>query len=169
MRKYLLVLLFALLVVLPGYAQDATAEPTEAATVEPTAQATQEATETGGDDSTATVQTNTTGTIFLILIPILSVALAGGGVMGMIVAFRKNQAAVNASEQLGSSVPQPIADRMLTVIDTLSAALSAGREAIDRIPAANKSDALGGITIDQLIIEMEKRGYTVKAPGAPAG
>ena len=156
MKKLLLALVLMLLFAGTALAQDATREP--AATQEPTAAATEAA---PVEEEKPVMPANTAGTVFLILIPILSVAFGGGGLLAIIIAFRKDRAAVAASEQLGDSIPRPVAERMLTIIDALTAGLQAGKEAIDGRPAAEKPAEYADLTTDGLIMELQRRGYTV--------
>lgn len=184
MKRYamLLLVLIILMFTLPSNAQDtdatdepaaATVEPTQEViiivtqtpAVEPTAAATEEA---PVEEAPPVVPANTAGTVLLILIPILSIAFGGGGILAMVLAFRKDRGAVAASEQLGNSVPQPIAAGLQTTIDALVAGLLAGREAIDRVPAATKPAEFSNLATDAMILELERRGYSVKLPGAPA-
>lgn len=178
MKRYalLMLVLIILMFTLPSNAQDtdtpaptdevaATAEPTQEViiivtqtpAVEPTAAATEEATT---EEDPPVVPANTAGTVLLILIPILSVAFGGGGILAMVLAWRKDKAAVQASEDLAKSVPQPVAAALLNTIDGLVAILGAGREVLDRVPAATKTSDLAGYSTADLIAELEQRKPT---------
>lgn len=163
----LLVLLAAFLFTVPAvFAQDGTPAPLE--TVAATAEA------TPAPDVPPVIPANNTGSILLVVGAILAIVAGGGGILSMVERFRQNRQAVEATEQLGDSVPRPIAEKLIEVIKILSTTGTIAIEALDGIPAASKiqaqSASLSQVSSEALAGELRKRtGWTVQSPVRGAG
>lgn len=189
MKRWIALIALVFATAFPILAQDATAEPVAtqevAGTQEviviitqtPVVAPTLEPTATPEPDQPPVVPVTGSGSILLIIIALLAAIAGGGGVVAIIGRFRKDSEGMRALEMVGDSISKQHADKLLVLIDTLVAGLSVGREALDHIPAGQKSWAmeLAEVQTGELIAELSRRGYSAApmkldaAPGATAG
>lgn len=193
LKRYLLLWSITLMIFLftvVATAQDATAVPTEdvsAETAEPTSElasatplptgtplptATDLPTLTPVPDFTPTAvppappapdSGGSSGSVIVIVISILTLVLGGGTLVSMITNFRKDAAGVAATEALGKSVPQELAMELVRLLSAAKEGAEIAIEALDNVPAAEKPPAIRSFTNEELIAEVQRRGYSITA------
>lgn len=107
--------------------------------------------------------TGSSGSVIVIVISILTLVLGGGTLVSMITNFRKDAAGVAATEALGKSVPQELAMELVRLLSAAKEGAEIVIEAIDGVPAAEKPPAIRSFTNEELIAEVQRRGYSITA------
>lgn len=141
-----------------------TPEQSPTPTLTPTPEMTATATAgTGGNSGSGGSETGSSGSVIVIVISILTLVLGGGTLVSMITNFRKDAAGVAATEALGKSVPQEVAMELVRLLSAAKEGAEIAIEALDNIPAAEKPPAIRNFTNEELIAEVQRRGYSITA------
>lgn len=159
MKRYLLVILMALLMALPALAQDETIEPTAVSTQEPSPVNVNINTDNGANDDLPEGNVSIPGWSIIVVI-VLGIA-GGASLPGIIDRIRGNPAAIAEIESRADTLPQEVTDALVKVAEVVESGARLIKEAADRTPAASKQPVaviLKQIDTADLLAELRTRG-----------